>query len=177
ALLLTNPQFAQLDRNWTPFQATKLGCLIAGMVAPGFWVGLISILGKSFTALVQFELFFPPEIKARVEPAEPWPMLAFAVVGVLVLVYRFRRAELEQEISRIQAQNFAIKRLAHAFLNIRDLMNTPLQVIELSIDLLRRADDPNKPLVDRIDRSVQTLKEINFVLVQDEKEIDWQAER
>jgi len=176
-LLLTNPQFAQLEKNWTPFQATKLGFLVAGMVAPGFWVGLMSILGHFFTALVQFELFFSPEIKARVAPAEPWPMLAFALAGVFVLVYRFRRAELEQEIARIQAQNFAIKQLAHAFLNIRDLMNTPLQVIELSIALLGRADDPNKLLIDRIDRSVQTLKEINFVLVQDEKEIDWQAKR
>jgi len=176
-LLLTNRQFAVLERNWVPFEATKLGCLVAALVAPGFWVGLVSILAHFLSALVQFEVFFPSEIKAQVATAEPWPMLAFALAGVLALVYRFRRAQLEQEIARIQAQNFAVKRLAHVFLNIRDLMNTPLQVIEFSIDLLRKSNDPNKPIIDHIDRSIQRLREINSVLIQHEKEIDWQAKR
>jgi len=176
-LLLTNLQFAVSERNWVPFQAMKLGCLIAAMVAPGFWVGLISILAYFISAVLQVEIFFPPQIKAQVAAAEPWPMLAFALAGVLALAYRFRRAQLEQEIARIQAQSFAIKRLAGAFLNIRDLMNTPLQVIEFSIDLLRKSNDPNKPVIDRIDHSMQQLREINSVLIQHEKEIEWQAKR
>jgi hypothetical protein len=174
-LLMTNLQFALSERNWVPFQAMKLGCLIAAMVAPGFWVGLVSILAYAFSAVLQFEVFFPPDLKANVAVTEPWPMLAFGLAGILALVYRFRRAQLEQEIARIQAQNFAIKRLAQAFLNIRDLMNTPLQVIALSTDLLRKANDSNKPIIDRIDRSMQKLREINSVLIQNEKEIEWQA--
>jgi len=176
-LLLTNLQFAVLERNWQPFQAAKLGCLIAAMVAPGFWIGLLSILAYFFSALLQFELFFPPEIKAQVAASEPWPMLAFALAGVLALVYRFRRVQLEQEVARIQADNFAIRQLAYAFLNIRDLMNTPLQVIDLSVGLLRRSNDPNKLIIDCIDHSMHRLREINAVLVQHEREIDWQAER
>jgi hypothetical protein len=176
-LLLTNLQFAVLERNWEPFQATKLACLVAAMLAPGFWIGLVSILIYSLSALLQFEVFFPPEIKAGVGASEPWPMLAFALAGVLALVYRFRRVQLEQEIARIHAQNFAIKRLAHAFLNIRDLMNTPLQVIELSIDLLRKSNDPNPLVIDTIERSMEKLREVNSVLVQHEREIDWQANR
>jgi hypothetical protein len=174
-LLLTNLQFAVSARNWEPFQAMKLGCLISAMVAPGFWVGFVSILAYFLSALLQFEVFFPPEIKAQVAAAEPWPMLAFALAGVFALVYRFRRAQLEQELARMEAQNFAIKRLAQAFLNIRDLMNTPLQVIELSIDLLRKSNDPNKPIIDRIDRSMERLREINSVLIQHENEIEWQV--
>jgi len=176
-LLLTNLQFAVLEPNWVPFEATKLGCLIAAMVAPGFWVGLVSILAYFFSAFLQFEIFFPPEIRSQVADAEPWPLLAFALAGVLALVYRFRRAQLEQEIAYVEAQSFAIKRLANAFLNIRDLMNTPLQVIELSIDLLRKSNHGNKPVIDRIDHSMQMLREINSVLVQHEKEIEWQAKR
>jgi hypothetical protein len=176
-LLLTNLQFAVAEQNWVPFQAMKLGCLVAAMVAPGFWVGLLSILAYSLSAVLQLEIFFPPEIRDHVAAAEPWPMLAFALAGVFALVYRFRRAQLEQEIARIQAQNLAIKQLAHAFLNIRDLMNTPLQVIELSIDLLRKPNDPNMPIIDRIDRSMQRLREINSVLVQHERDIEWQAKR
>ena len=176
-LVLTNLQFAVSERNWVPFEATKLGCLIAAMVAPGFWVGLVSILAYFFSAFLQFEIFFPPEIRSQVADAEPWPLLAFALAGVLALVYRFRRAQLEQEIAYVEAQSFAIKRLANAFLNIRDLMNTPLQVIELSIDLLRKSNHGNKPVIDRIDHSMQMLREINSVLVQHEKEIEWQAKR
>jgi hypothetical protein len=176
-LLSTNLQYAMSGRNWEPFQATKLGCLIAALVAPGFRVGLLSILAFSMGALLQFEFGFPLEIKAQVTDAEPWPILAFGLGGVLALVYRFRRAQLEQEMARIQAQNLAIKQLADAFLNIRDLMNTPLQVLEFSIDLLRNSNEPPKPTIDRIDRSLQRLREINSVLVQHEKEIDWQSTR
>jgi len=112
-----------------------------------------------------------------VADAEPWPLLAFALAGVLALVYRFRRAQLEQEIAQIEAQSFAIQRLANAFLNIRDLMNTPLQVIELSIEVLCKSNHANKPIIDHIDHSMQRLREINSVLVQHEKEIEWEAKR
>ena len=175
ALLSTNVQFAVADRNWQSFQAAKLGCLVAAIVAPGFWIGLLSIFAYALSALVQFEFFFPPEIKAGMDAAEPWPIVVFALAGGFALVYRFRRIQLEQEVARLQAHNFAIKRLANAFLDIRDLMNTPLQVIELSVDLLRRSKEPPKPLLDRIDRSVQNLIEINSVLVRHEKEIEMES--
>jgi hypothetical protein len=175
-LLLTNLQFAVWEPNWVPFQATKLGCLVAAMVAPGFWVGLASVMAYVLSAVVQFEIFFPAEIRAQ-SPAEPWPILAFGLAGVLALIYRFRRAQLEQDVARIQAQNFAIRQLAEAFLSIRDLMNTPLQVIELSVDLLRKSNDPNKPTIDRIEHSMQRLRELNSLLVQHEKEIEWQTKR
>jgi hypothetical protein len=177
ALFETNLRFATSEKNWVPFQANKLGCLIAALLAPEFWVGLVSILGYSISAVLQFESFFPPGIKARIDSAEPWPIIAFALAGVLALIYRFRRVKLEQELAQVQAQVFAIKRLANAFLNIRDLMNSPLQVIELSVDALRKSDESQKPILDRIDRSVQNLREINSVLVEHEKEIEWQAKQ
>jgi hypothetical protein len=174
-LLLTNLRLATSERNWVPFQANKLGCVAAALVAPGFWVGLVSILAYCLSAVLQFEFFFPPQIKAYAADAEPWPTLAFGLCGLLALVYRFRRAQLVQEVSRIQAQNMSIRRLAAIFLDIRDRMNTPLQVIELSVDLLRQSHQPSAPILDRIDRSVDSLREINSVLVKHEKEIEWQA--
>src|SRR5262249_11712349 len=90
-LLVTNLQFAEFQRNWVPFEATKLGCLVAAMLAPNFWVGLISILAYCFGASLQFEIFFPREVKAHLAAAEPWPMLAFGLAGIFALVYRFRR--------------------------------------------------------------------------------------
>jgi hypothetical protein len=174
-LLLTNLHFAISERNWVPFQESKLGCLAAAMVAPGFWVGLLSILAYCLSALLQLEFFFPPAVTERAAVFEPWPTLAFGLAGVLALIYRFRRVQLELEVARIQAQNFAIKRLAMIFLNIRDRMNTPLQVIELSVDLLRNTDEPAEPILDRIDKSVRRLREINSVLVRHEKEIEWEA--
>jgi hypothetical protein len=176
-LLLTNTTFAENDPNWSPFQASKLGCLVAAMLAPGFWVGTISVMTYCLSAFIQFQFFFSPQLKLTLDTAEPLPIFAFGLAGILALIYRFRRAQVEQELARIQAQNFAIKRLAGAFLNIRDLMNSPLQVIEFSTRLLRKSGEPQQPIIDRIDRSVQSLREINSVLVQHEKEIEWQAKR
>jgi hypothetical protein len=176
ALLFMNLHFADLEKNWVPFQETKLGCLVAAMVAPGFWLGLLSIVAYCLSAVLQLQFLLPPQVKARLS-AEPWATLAFGLAGVLALIYRFRRAQLEQEVARIQAQNFAIKSLAGVFLNIRDRMNTPLQVLELSIELLRNSDVPPKPILERIGRSVQSLREINSVLIAHEKEIEWETKK
>jgi len=175
-LLLSNLQFAELETHWVPFQASKLGCLIAALVAPGFWVGVVNIMAYTVTALLQLEFFFPPEIKAQLMD-EIWPILAFGLGGLLALAYRFRRAQLEQEVAWIQAENFALRRLARAFLNIQDRMNTPLQVIELSVELLRQSKEPSQPILGRIDSSLQSLREINSVLVEHEKQIEWQTDR
>jgi hypothetical protein len=177
ALQVTNRQFALLESNWVPFQASKLGCLIAALLAPGFGIGLLSILAYTFSALFQFEFFFPPELKAQVDQIEPWPILAFGLAGIFALIYRFRQAQLEQELAEIQAQHFAIRELTNAFLNIRDLMNTPLQVMEFSLQVLRNSNDVSQRLLDRLDRSVQSLKQVNVMLVQHEKEIQRQAYR
>jgi len=177
ALLWTNLQFAVSERNWLPFQANKLGCLIPAFLAPGFGVGVLSILAHCLGALLQFEFFFPPELKAQVAAAEPWPILAFGLAGILALIYRFRQAQLEEELARIQAHNFAIRELTETFLNIRDLMNTPLQVIEFSVNRLRTSNESPGPFLDRIDRSVQSLRKINAVLVQHESQIESQAKR
>jgi hypothetical protein len=172
----TNLRFAISERNWVPFQENKLGSLAAALVAPEFWAGLASILAYCLSGVLQFEFLFPPEVKARVA-LEPWPLLAFGLGGVLALIYRFHRAHLTQELSRIQAQNAAIRRLAGIFLDIRDRMNTPLQVIELSVSLLRNSRQPTDQILDRIDRSVDSLKNINSVLVEHEKEIELEAEK
>jgi hypothetical protein len=62
----------------------------------------------------------------------------------------------EKERLRIQAQNAAIRHLAGIFLEIRDRMNTPLQVIELSVEVLRNSRDPTDQILDRIERSVES---------------------
>jgi len=176
ALLWTDLQFARAEPHWVPFQATKLGCLVAAMLAPAFWVGLLNILAYTFGALIQFEYFFPDHFRVLAS-AEPIPILAFGLAGIVGLIYRFGRVRVEQELARIQAQNFALKRLTHAFLDIRNRMNTPLQVIELSIDLLRNSCDCPKTFLDPIDHSLQGLREINSVLVEHEKRIDLQTRR
>jgi hypothetical protein len=175
-LMNTNLRFAVSQRNWLPFQEHKLGCLAAALVAPEFWAGLASILAYCLSGVLQLEFFFPPEVRTRVAP-EPWPLLAFGLGGVLALIYRFHRAHLTQELSRIQAQNAAIRRLASVFLDIRDRMNTPLQVIELSVDVLRHSRQPTDQILDHIDRSVESLNNINSMLVEHEKEIELEAER
>jgi hypothetical protein len=121
-------------------------------------------------ALIQFEYFFPDNLSALAS-TEPVPILAFGLAGIVGLVYRFRRAQVEQELARIQAQNFALKRLTHAFLDVRNRMNTPLQVIELAVDLVRKSCGCPKTFLDPIDHSLQGLREINSVLGEHEKRL------
>ncbi len=171
ALFILNPYFAAGPKPWVPFQANKLGCFVAAVIAPGFWVGALSISMHSLGSAVQY-LYFSSELKARVAYAEPWASLVFGVVGFLALVYRFRRVVLENEltIARVNAQ--ADHRMAQAFLMIRDRMNTPLQVLELGVSMLRSHTKPEKETLDQIERAAHCLQELNQLLNKPELETE-----
>ena len=167
-LLFTNPYYALAVKAWHPFQAAKLGCLIAALIAPGFWIGMIGISLYALTSVTQFVLW-PDQIKEKIALGEPWAMLAFSLAGFFALIYRFRMVELK-------ALEAASHHLASVLLKFRDLMNTPLQTIEISTNLLRDQPEHKAEILDSIGRAVLRLREVNSALSQYEKDIDWKVE-
>jgi hypothetical protein len=67
-----------------------------------------------------------------------------------------------------------IEELARMSLAVRDLANTPLQTLELTLELLRRSDaDPT--IVERLSRSLQRLRRLNELLASYEQDVVWTA--
>jgi hypothetical protein len=171
-----SPYFAAGDKSWVPFQASKLGAMVAGLLAPGFTIGLVGIGLHAGSSVVQF-LSFPREMQAPWIGEEPWATLAFGLAGVFVLVLRFRIRQLEMERIEAQAEAEATRRLALSFLELRDLMNTPLQSIELATALLREEIDEGDPIPDLIERSSEKLRQIAEMLKRYEHAIEWPGRR
>lgn len=128
--------FHRAHENWMPFQGTKGALIVLAALAPSLPAALTGILflAGSSTFLI---LSYPAEVRALLHPVEPAAVLGFAAVAMGIAIYRARLRELEVEAARAHAEAESIRRLAEAFLGIRDRMNTPLQAIRLGARLLQ----------------------------------------
>jgi hypothetical protein len=173
ALFVTHPYYAALGQKWVPFQANKLGCLITALLAPSFWVGLASIATMAGLAVFQFYLF-PGEVRENLAVGEPWTTAAFAMSGVILLWYRLKRMEMERLLVVMHAEAAAIRDTARTFMRLRDLMNTPLQTIELSIEILRRKQGGLEPTLARMKSALKRLRKLNGLLAKYEARLNWE---
>lgn len=154
-LMIANPYYAEFSPHWVPFQANKLGCLIAAVIAPSFTVGLLSIFAHAAGSTWQY-LSFSAEIKSRLPIGEPMAMLVFATVGVVVLVFRYRRVALERTKLDAQAEIQATQKFAQMILSIRDQMNSPLQALTLATATLKK-QNAEWEAVPAVERAVDRL--------------------
>jgi hypothetical protein len=172
ALWITSGYYAASRGYWIPFQANKLGMLAAAIVAPAIAAGAISIGLFGGTALVRIARF-DDEVRARLPIGEPFALLVFAGFALALLVYRVRALALEREAARAHAESDILAATALRFLAIRDLANTPIQTIDLNGKLARRQAPELAPLLDRIDRAVARLRELNDLLRAYDEKVDW----
>src|SRR5690606_27321162 len=66
----------------------------------------------------------------------------------------------------------AMNRIAKIFLGVRDLMNTPLQNIELSLEILRNQRNSNQHAVKCIERALNDLQNLNGLLTKHEQSVE-----
>jgi hypothetical protein len=162
ALFLRDPYYAATGAAWVPFQASKLGCLIAALLAPGFWAGGVMIGLHAGSSVLAYALF-PEALKGGLALGEPVATIAFGLAGLLTLVSRFRRIQIEERLVRTQALALETERFARTVLWMRDMMNTPLQVIEFSVALLRE-DAGHADAIKGLNNAVKRLNELNLIL-------------
>jgi hypothetical protein len=163
ALWMTHPYYAVAPRPWRPFEANKLGALTAALLAPNRWAGLLAIAGYSGTAVLQYHLF-PGDTSQHLSVTEPWASIVYGAFGVGLLAYRLRGLAMAREVARRQAETALLKRLARASLSLRDLANTPLQTLSLSMEVLRARDGSLAPILDRMERALLRLQALGRAL-------------
>jgi hypothetical protein len=173
ALWITSGYWAATGRAWTPFQANKLGALAVPMLAPQLGVGLASIAGFAAMAIVRF-YFLDPEIQRGFPVGEPWLILVYALFAGVLLVYRLRGLAIEREMLRVQTEAAASEQLARTFVRLSDYANTPIQTITFATELLRATNHHDlKPILDRLERAVERLKELSDALTRYQKAHQW----
>jgi hypothetical protein len=162
-LWIGNDHFALAGAHWSPFQANNLGCLAAAFLAPEIWSGAIVIVGFAGSAIVQY-LLFPPDIQNRLPLGQPWPTLVYGIFGIVLLGFFMRRRAMEVAVLRSGIEKTALQHLARRSMAIRDLANTPIQTIELTSAILRTRRPDLAPELDRIDRALSRLHDLNALL-------------
>jgi signal transduction histidine kinase len=173
ALYLRNPYYAAADHVWVPFQANKLGCFIIALLSPSLGVGLLGIALHVGTAIVSYYFVFTPEIRDRLAFGEPVAMIAFGLAGLLTLISRMRRMTTEADTLRLYLETKAAKQLAMTMIRLRDLMNTPLQNIELSLPLLKDKRGNEEIAIESIEHAVDRLNELNESMRKYERDFVW----
>jgi hypothetical protein len=177
ALWIRDGYFARGARAWVPFQAHKLGALAVALLAPNLWSGVASIVGFAGSAIVRYALF-PAALKARLALGEPWASLAFGLFGVALLVHHLRGRAKELALVHALVQAAALERCAEKLTAVRDLTNTPLQIMELTVAVMhRRTGAPSAEDFDVLKRAIARMREINIILAQAEAALRWSKEQ
>lgn len=159
-----------------PFQASKLGAIVAGLLAPGLVAGILGIgahVGSSLILLYAFSA----ETRALLHTSEPWALLAFGLGGLFALFHRMRILQLQAKERASLVEMESTRHLAENFLKLRDLMNTPVQSIEIGVALLEKKQVADLPILEDLKRSCQRLRELNDLLKKHESTFDWTRPR
>ncbi len=172
AFWVTSAHHAAAGNQFALFQGNKLGALVAALLAPGLWAGIVGIASLIGTALIKLYALHP---SPPLLEAETWVLLVFGVFGLVLLGYRLRGQAKEKQSLDARAAAEAVAITARTFLAVRDLANTPLQTIEFTNALLRTRNPELLPLLDRIQRSLEKLRQLNSMLQQYEPKIEWKS--
>jgi hypothetical protein len=166
---------ARLGQPWCAFQEYELSCLtVATLAPPRIWAGLFGIALFAGTACVQFAMFGPAE-RSCVAGGAIEGVLAFGVFAVVLLFFRVRSGRVAAEATRALEEARMMKRWSRAVAAIRDLANSPLQVLTLEAEVLRQKHPEVGEHAQRIGRAMERLNELNSLLVTDSGEVSFDA--
>jgi signal transduction histidine kinase len=150
------------------FIAFKMVLMGVALLAPlSLTLGLVLLIGFSIETVAMWALHLAGNM-----PGEPWVTLFYAVFAIALLVQRSSERRLTRELTQANAEASALERIARSSLEVRDRMNTPLQTLVLSIELLGRRpgtdDADTRQILDCMRRAVQKLTELSRKLAEDE---------
>lgn len=145
-----------------PFIAFKLTSLVVALLAPTpkrLGIGLI-FLCATLPLLIYFFVIPPPQ-RILMLPPEPWTAILYAVVSGVIYFHRVREADYEKQVIETTLAKEAAEERAAAFLALRDLANTPVQILMLASAMLRERCPDALRQVNQIDDGIAKLRELS----------------
>jgi len=173
-LWVADSSLGALGRPWVGFEASRLGALTAVLIAPELLSGLFGVLTMSGVACLHYFLL-PAEARANLIGNEPWPTVAYGGFAVGLLIYRARALRLEAQIRAARTEAATLERLGRIFVALRDLASTPIQTLAITCGTLRQRFPESSVQVDRIERAVDRLTQLNQVLQHHARGVPWRA--
>lgn len=156
---------ARAGHPWAPFVGHRLVLFGLAVLTPGpFWLGAVLLVAFIAHAAVLWVALDLGEVGAHVPPDDPWASLAYAAMAVILFGLRHHLARLERELARARAEGHAHRSTAELLLSLRDLANTPLQVLAIALAVLRHRHPADEEVLDTGDRAIARLRDLSDLL-------------
>jgi hypothetical protein len=160
-----------------PFEAffrQELVCIVYALETPpsaAISVGMIAAF--TLDALVLLWWLGPHSHLVAAQTWQPWTILLWGACAVAIALYR--ASGQRQAVAMVAAveREAAMKRLVYAHLAVRDLVNTPLQTLKISLSLMADRFPEAHALQVAMSRSVERLDQLNQVLRTEAPEVEW----
>jgi hypothetical protein len=153
-----------LDR---PFEALgghrALMVIIALVFARRIWLSISLVVGIWLVAMGLYYGLHLGAHKDILPLAEPWPTIAFMVIGVAACLLREERRLAEMRLLHAERETQALQRRNDICFAVRDLLNSPLQTLVAGMAQLKatHADADLHQLEDRIARLVGLSRQLH----------------
>jgi hypothetical protein len=119
----------KLGESFIAFKMVLMG--VALLTPLSLWLGMVLLVAFSIETVVLWALNLAGHLSG-----EPWVTLFYGVFAAALLWQRASERRLTRRLVQVNAEASALERVALASLAVRDRMNTPLQTLTLSIELL-----------------------------------------
>jgi hypothetical protein len=161
---------------WEPLWRQKTASFILAVVSPGelpITTTLILAIGAdAFLEVSIGGLSRSPHLGS----AEPWVTLGFTAASLAVLAYRRRRLRVERSLVEQVRRAQGFEQLAHLALAVRDLANTPIQVLVFNVEVLAQRHPESQLHFERIRRALRKLRDLNRLLEPYESGVRWRPD-
>jgi hypothetical protein len=104
---------------------------------------------------------------------QPWTSVLYGICMAMLAVYRARRQQQDVATTVKLEQAAALQRLMQSHLAVRDLVNTPLQTLRVSVHLLGLRYPAAKEVTGPMERAVERLNELNHHLADETSGAEW----
>lgn len=162
---------AEKNLQITYFETYKITAVVIAMLAPfPHFVGYLSLALCLFIPPLQV-LLLSREVMQVPRLHEPWITMCYALAAFLVLHHRLGTLKLHATLIESQAKEKNLRDFAEVALALRDLTNTPLQSLDLLIDLLRHEKISQQHASELLSKTTYRLRELMQVLSDQQKKI------
>ena len=116
---------------------------------------------------------FSDAVRERLPIDEPLSTFIYAALALALFFYRHRREQMSRAAAIARAEAASMQRLALSLLAVRDLTNTPLQTLRISVEHIAKGHPELAHQVHRMQRALDRLAELEHLLAPYEAAIDW----
>jgi hypothetical protein len=163
------------------------------------WIRLASLTAATmFAATILYGLFFRPLTKAgqwirlgclTSTPVMIYPLMRFgffnslenilwlpflliAILATFSTIWLIGLVRMAKE-SLLEAEEQSLRNLAITAMEVRDLMNTPLQILEISLNVLRKEMGEDHSVLRRMNKAITSICHINAKLSRYDNSFFW----